>query len=115
MEFSDNNQLIQAATANSGRERRGYDQGFQVLAMLHFSSQVVGPQVFITLLFFKPYISIIHTWFKKKKKVTSLGPRPTTTFCVPEWVGRLLGGCKMRMEGAGRSEAKRGTKPVRNG
>ena len=68
MEFSDNNQLIQVATANSGRERRGYDQGFQVLAMLHFSSQVVGSQVFITLLFFKLYISIIHTWFKKKKK-----------------------------------------------
>lgn len=67
MEFSDNNQLIQVATANSGRERRGYDQGFQVLAMLHFSSQVVGSQVFITLLFFKLYISIIHTWFKKKK------------------------------------------------
>jgi len=67
MEFSDNNQLIQAATENSGRERRVYDQGFQVLAMLHFSSQVVASQVFITSLFFKPHISIIHTWFKKKR------------------------------------------------
>ena len=67
VEFSDNNQLIQVATANSGRERRGYNQGFQVLAMLHFSSQVVCSQVFITSLLFKPYISIIHTWFKKNK------------------------------------------------
>ena len=101
MEFSDNNQLIQVATANSGRERRGYNQGFQVLAMLHFSSQVVCSQVFITSLLFKPYISIIHTWFKKKNNKLR-AKAYNNLFCTS--VGRQITGLVQDEDGGGWKE-----------